>query len=149
MILFAKFLMLVIIGSLSQAGEVKKQPNKARVARSVASTDDSQEKCVVDYFKCFETHKSEVDLKKCVDASLSSTMPSSNKDRFYSWLIVFDARLNSFGKCSSRKLKEISFFPEATQSFICGRIDLGGVKKEAVFFFKKDKDTEKLWSIYY
>lgn len=147
--LFVSFLIFIMWASYVQADPNTSPSKKARVARSLATTENSQEKSVISYFKCFEIHKTEMELKKCVDTSLSSKLTASQKDRFYSWLIVFDARLNSFDKCSSRKLKEISFFPEATAHFICGYIDLGTIRKEAVFFFKKDKEKDKIWSIYY
>lgn len=133
------------------AAQAKKAvPLKARVARGLASSKDAREKMVVNYFKCFEAHKQETPLKTCVDRVLSRELSQAQKDRFYSWLVVFDARLSKFKTCSKTKLKEVSFFPEATSHYICGDLDLGNLQKEAVFFFKEQGGpTLRLSSIYY
>ncbi len=147
--LFVKFILIVGCYFESHALDKISKKNKIRIERSLSSTHDEQEKIVVGYFKCFENFKGEQELKICINNFLSSKLSTSQRDRFYSWLLVFDAKLSAFNKCGTRKLKEAAAFPEATLIYICGTLDLGEIKKEAVFFFKKENGVDKLWSVHY
>ncbi|MCC6137652.1 MAG: hypothetical protein IT287_03405 [Bdellovibrionaceae bacterium] len=130
--------------------ETAKTKSKSRVARALASSKDPKEKIVVDYFKCFEVYKEDLKLKNCIDRTLHSKLSEVQKDRLYSWLVVFDARLARFTPCGKMKMQEAAFFPEATAYFVCGDIDIGRTTKEVIFFFKPESTgLEKLSSVYY
>lgn len=142
---------IVLVAILVPLAAYGKKPEfKVRVARQVASSDVPKEKLVVDYFKCFQGAVSEAAIKMCVNKVVSSELSDSQRGRFYSWLVVFEARLAKFQQCSSLKLKEVAFFPEATGVYQCGLLEIGNSTKEVIFFFKEDSQgKDKLWSVYY
>lgn len=125
-----------------------KEKSKSRVLASIANLDP-QEAIIVNYFRCFDLQDNEK-IRKCFDPLLYPKLSKSQKDRFYSWPIMFNVHLTSFGRCSFRKVRASSFFPEATNDFSCGQVRINEKEKEVMFFFKFDKGKPpKLFSIYY
>lgn len=130
----------------------KKKIVRSRVSRKLASDQTliPEEKTVINYFSCFQKTQKQEKLKACIDTLIYKHLSSSDKDRFYSWLVVFEASLVDFHECSERKEVEVSFFPQATDYYLCGTLRVSGSKKEAVFFFKKEASKQsKLYSVYY
>jgi hypothetical protein len=123
-------------------------PAKKRVLASVTA-GSAQDKLVVEYFNCFAI-ADKAKVKKCLENILDSELSSSNRDRFYAWVPMFEPQLSRLGRCTDDQMKEAGFFPEATEDFTCGQVLIDGLKKDIIFFFKLNKsDQPKLYSIYY
>lgn len=137
--------------ALSKKKEKTTVKKKVRVSRSIASVGLSvKQKAVLDYINCYSSDEQIVKIKTCVAQKIFGKNARSEKDRLYSWPLVFGVRLMDFNKCSKEKMSEIPFFAMATPHFECASVEVDDKVKEVVFFFKKsDKEPHKLFAIYY
>lgn len=134
----------------SKAAKNKSGP---RISRKIASSKalSPAEAMIVKYFSCFDGGITErPKIESCVQSYIHPKLSKSDKDRFYSWLIVFNVRLEQFIDCTEAKITEIGGFPQYTENYICGQIAIGDETKEAVFFFKQNGPASAhIYSIYY
>jgi hypothetical protein len=132
--------------------KITKVKSKPRVSRTIASAPNlsTNEQTVVDYLNCYNDEGQVLKLKKCVLRKMQQEISRSQKDRLYSWPLVFGTRLIEFVSCSEKNKKEIPLFGLSTPNFVCANVEVNDAVKEVVFFMKKDKkDALKLYSIYY